>query len=122
ARALAGDSFLRAPRASYERALLSVRHTSARAQNLLDRLFSLVLGFRCKALETQRPEVASLEDLERVNHPDRSGGDRESDTQVDQGVRQIPVAVRPRRDEPHEDRVGGQERCPKMTVGHRPSL
>ena len=66
--------------------------------------------------------MAGLEDLERVDHPDGRREHDDPDPECDQGVVELPVTERPRRLEPQQQGIGGEQQRPEMKVGRSPAL
>ena len=66
--------------------------------------------------------MAGLEDLERVDDPDRGGDHRYAGDRADDRVRGIPLAPGPRRHEAQQQRVGAHQRRPAVEPEDQPAL
>src|SRR5262249_4337530 len=75
---------------------------TAGRERALDGLLAIVV--RHGPLEAQRLQVALLENLERVDHPDRGGDHDDPADQREDRVSRVPHAVRPGRGEPRQKR------------------
>src|SRR5262245_65658286 len=96
--------------------------TSTCCQHLLDPFLALLVRLSHEAGEAEYAQVARLEDLERVDHPDRACDYDQAGGEADERVVEIPLAARSRRHEAQQDRVCSQARRPEIEVRSCPPL